>query len=118
MRSDGDLGDRCSGAAVNEDLFEAAAGADDLQHAPYPTRLIYLLLLVATVTLAVATLRGVEETVPSRRRPRFSVRLGIATDVRPAFFAAVPCLVATWPLSSLYLSLGAVVPRARTISGC
>jgi len=56
-----------------------------------PTRLIYLLLLVATVALAFATLRGVEETVPSRRRPRFSVRLGIATDVRPVFFAAVPC---------------------------
>ncbi len=79
-----------------------------VQYAPYLTRLIYLLLLVATVALAVATLRGVAETVPSRRRPRFSVRLEIATDVRPAFFAAVPCLVATWPLSSLYLSLGAV----------
>jgi predicted MFS family arabinose efflux permease len=81
-----------------------AAGAL-VQYGPAPLRLVYVLLLAGFLLLAAATLmlpgsggRG----GPVSLRPSISVE----PAVRPAFWAALPCLVATWALGGLYLSLG------------
>jgi len=76
-----------------------------VQYGPAPTRLIYALLLGGFVILA-GTLAMVPETVTGRHRPSFSVRLGVDRSVRPRFVSALPCLIATWALGGLYLSLG------------
>jgi hypothetical protein len=61
--------------------------------------LVGFALLAAAMTL-------VPEPVTIRRQPRLTVRLGLEPALRPAFLAALPCLIATWPPGGLYLSLG------------
>lgn len=79
-----------------------------VQYGPAPLRLVFALLLAAFVVVAVATARSpesVRETVPLRLRA-LRPRVGVERQVRRAFLAAVPCLVALWALSGFYLSLG------------
>jgi MFS family permease len=78
-----------------------------VQYGPDPLRLVYWLLL-AVFALAAVVVVAMPETVPSRGgwssvlRPRVSVPVA----ARRAFAAAAPCMVATWALGGLYLSLG------------
>lgn len=78
-----------------------------VQYGPAPTRLIYWILLVATVIGLAAVARMPE---PGGRSPGTIASLrptvSVPVDSRPAFLAALPCLIATWSLGGLYLSLG------------
>ncbi|MDN5858264.1 MAG: MFS transporter [Pseudonocardia sp.] len=76
-----------------------------VQYAPDPLRLVYSVMLVGFVGLAVATLR-VPETVTRRRRVDLVPRLGVEPRARAPFLVALPCVVASWALGGLYLSLG------------
>jgi MFS family permease len=87
-------------------LAAGAVGAGALvQHAPYPLRLVYLVLLVGFVLLT-AAMGLVPEPVATRRRPDLSLRLSVPAHVRAPFLATLPCLVATWALGGFFLSLG------------
>jgi MFS family permease len=78
-----------------------------VQYAPEPTRLVYWLLLggfALAILLAVAvpeTVRGDSSWIAGVRP-----RIAVPGALRTAFVAAVPCLVATWALGGLILSLG------------
>lgn len=76
-----------------------------VQYAPHPLRLTYLVLLIGFLALAGAMLMVPE---PAAHRGGISLRprVGLHPAARPAFWAALPCLVATWALGGLYLSLG------------
>ena len=77
-----------------------------VQFAPDPLRLIYLAAMAAGAVLAALFVAGVPETAPRRHRFAPGVRIGVPAEVRDPFLAAVPCLIATWAISSFYLSLG------------
>jgi arginase family enzyme len=76
-----------------------------VQYAPDPLRLTYLVLLIGFLALGGAMLIVPE---PAAHRAAISLRprAGVHPSARPAFWAALPCLVATWALGGLYLSLG------------
>ena len=77
-----------------------------VQYAPSPSKLTYLIILVADVGLTARVITRVDETVPQPHRPRPRVRIGVPPEARAVFTAAIPCLLSTWALSSFYLSLG------------
>lgn len=78
-----------------------------VQYGPDPTRLIFWLLfgifVVATLVAA-----SVPETVPRNGPWLHSLRPSIAVPgpLRVAFVATIPCLMASWALGGLVLSLG------------
>ncbi|GGB27874.1 MFS transporter [Flexivirga endophytica] len=78
-----------------------------VQYGPNPTRLIYWIMLATTVIGLAAVARMPE---PGHRSPGAvaSLRPTVSVPVssRRAFLAALPCLIATWSLGGLYLSLG------------
>jgi MFS family permease len=78
-----------------------------VQFAPDPTRLVYVLLLVAFVLATVAVAR-MPETSARRDGALTSLRprVGVPTPVRLEFYALIPILVASWALGGLYLALG------------
>jgi len=78
-----------------------------VQYGPDPTRLIYWLLL-GVFALALLIAPAVPETVTREGRLRDSLRprIAVPSPLRVAFIATVPCLVATWALGGLVLSLG------------
>jgi len=78
-----------------------------VDHAPDPTRLVFWLLLAAFV-LAVLAVVAIPETVSADGRWRSALRprLAVPRSMRGPFVAAIPCLVATWALGGLILSLG------------
>jgi hypothetical protein len=85
------------------------------QYAPAPTHLIWWALLAVFAASILAVLAMAE---PGSRRP------GVLASLRPAvavprrargtFAGAIPCLVATWALGGLYLSLGPSLAMATT----
>ncbi len=75
------------------------------QYAPDPTRLVWALLLAATVVAALAALTFAE-TAPRRTDVRLLPRLGVPRHLRGAVAALVPVIVASWALGGLYLALG------------
>jgi MFS family permease len=77
-----------------------------VQYAWGPSKLTYLILLVALGLLAIATASWADETVTHRIRPRIRVRVSVPVEARQIFLAATPCLISTWALISFYLSLG------------
>ena len=87
-----------------------------VQYAPFDTTLVFVVLAVCTVVGAGA-LRGLPETV--QRRPfgfdQLRPRIGLPAGARSVFLATAPCLVATWGLGGLYLSLGPSL--AQQLSG-
>lgn len=85
-------------------LGALAAGAL-VQYGPVPLRLVYAIILVGFVALTLALLVIPE---PGARTGSISLRprIGVEPEVRMSFLAALPCLVATYALSGLYLSLG------------
>ncbi len=78
-----------------------------VQFAPEPTRLVYWLLL-GGFALATLLAVAVPETVRGDGSWTAAVRPKVAVpgSLRAAFLAAIPCLIATWALGGLVLSLG------------
>jgi predicted MFS family arabinose efflux permease len=78
-----------------------------VQYAPDPTRLVFWLLAGAFV-LAIVVAGVVPETVEQSGPWAHSLRprLAIPPSVRGDFVRAIPCLIATWALGGLILSLG------------
>jgi hypothetical protein len=83
-----------------------------VQYAPAPTRTVYGVLVLLFVLGTVAAL-GIPETVARSRPPGGFLRpqVGIPPQVRGAFLAAAPCIVALWALGGLYFSLGPSLAR-------
>jgi hypothetical protein len=89
-------------------LGSGALGASTLaQYGPAPTRLVWWLLLGASVAAAAGILAMPE---PGTRRAgvlaSLRPRVGVPRQARGMFATAVPCLIAVWALGGLYLSLG------------
>ena len=89
-------------------LGAGALGASVLaQYGPTPTRLVWWLLLGASVAAAAGILAIPE---PGKRRTGVLASLrpqvGVPRQARATFATAVPCLIAVWALSGLYQSLG------------
>lgn len=78
-----------------------------VQYGPQPTRLVYWLLL-GGFAVAVVLALALPETVRASGSWATGVRPRVAVPgaMRTAFLAAIPCLVATWALGGLVLSLG------------
>lgn len=92
-------------------LAIGALGASLLvQYAPAPFRFVYWILLVAFALGIVAT-AGIKE--PGQRRDGALASLkpnaGVPRGARPAFVAALPCLIACWALGGFYLALAPAV---------
>jgi predicted MFS family arabinose efflux permease len=87
--------------------FGALAAGVLVEYGPDPTRLIFW-LLAASFVVAILVACVVPETVEQRGRWVHSLkpRLSIPPAVRGDFVRAIPCLVATWALGGLILSLG------------
>ena len=89
-------------------LGAGALGTSALaQYGPAPTRLVWWLLLGASVAAAAGILAMPEPGtrhagVLASLRPR----VGVPRQARGTFATAVPCLFAVWALGGLYLSLG------------
>src|SRR5580700_118008 len=89
-------------------LGAGALGASALaQYGPAPTRLVWWLLLGASVAAAAGILAMPE---PGTRRAgvlaSLRPRVSVPRQARATFATAVPCLIAVWALGGLYLSLG------------
>jgi predicted MFS family arabinose efflux permease len=89
-------------------LGAGALGSSALaQYGPAPTRLVWWLLLGASVAAGAGILAMPE---PGTRRAgvlaSLRPRVGVPRQVRGTFATAVPCLIAVWALSGLYQSLG------------
>ena len=89
-------------------LGAGALGTSALaQYGPAPTRLVWWLLLGASVAAAAGILAIPE---PGTRRAgvlaSLRPRVGVPRPARGTFATAVPCLIAVWALSGLYQSLG------------
>jgi len=89
-------------------LGTGALGSSALaQYGPAPTRLVWWLLLGASVTAAAGILAMPE---PGTRRAgvlaSLRPQMSVPRQARGTFVTAVPCLIAVWALGGLYLSLG------------
>jgi predicted MFS family arabinose efflux permease len=102
------LGATLGVAAPMGGLAAGALGAGVLvQYGPDPTRLIFWMLLGAFVVATILA-SALPETV-RRGGPwvhSLRPRLAVPANLRPAFVGTIPCLVATWALGGLILSLG------------
>lgn len=83
----------------------ALVSAALVQYAPDPLHLIYWMMLVGFVVAMVA-ISLIPEPSTSRRALQLAPRVGVEPAVRPAFFAALPSLIAGWGVGGFYLSLG------------
>jgi MFS family permease len=78
-----------------------------VQYAPWPTHLVWWLLLVTGLVSVVAVLAMPEPTVGwSLTLPSFRPRLRVPPEARAMFVVALPCMIGIWALSGFYLSLG------------
>jgi len=102
------LGALVNSVAPNVGLATGALGSGLLaQFAPAPTVLVFALLVVAFAA-ALLGVAAMPETAARRPGALASLRprAGVPRRIRRAFLVVVPCLVATWALGGLYLSLG------------
>ena len=78
-----------------------------VQFAPWPTSLIFIILLVALAFSAVAVWKA-PETSALRPGGRASLvpKVGLPAHLRADFMSLLPIMVAGWALAGLYLSLG------------
>jgi len=102
------LGSLVNSAAATGGLgIGAAATGLLIQYAPHPTRLVFLILLIAFVALAAIT-AVLPETVDAKPGARAALRprVSVPAPARRAFLRAVPTMVSTWMLGGLVLSVG------------
>ncbi|MFL6057062.1 MAG: MFS transporter, partial [Actinoallomurus sp.] len=102
------LGSLVNSVSSTLGLAVGALGSGSLvQYAPAPTTLVFALLTAVFVILA-AVVAFLPDLVTPRPGALASLRPRAAVPVpaRAAFLAAVSCLVATWAMCGLYLSLG------------
>ncbi|MBB5629459.1 MFS transporter [Sphaerisporangium krabiense] len=102
------LGPLVNTAAPTTGLAIGALGTGLLaQYAPAPTTLVFA-LLTAVFVLITAAIALLPDTVTPRPGALASLRprARVPRQARGAFLGAVPCLIATWALGGLYLSLG------------
>lgn len=78
-----------------------------IQFAPWPTSLIFILLLVALAFSAVAVWMAPETSAlrPGAKRSLIP-KVGLPAHLRAKFLTLLPIMVAGWALAGLYLSLG------------
>jgi MFS family permease len=89
-------------------LAAGALGAGLLvQYGPAPTRLVFWLLF-AVFVVAILLATAIPETVARNGPWAHSLRPSVAVPgpMRVAFIATIPCLLASWALGGLILSLG------------
>lgn len=90
-----------------------------VQFAPWPTTTVYVLLIAALLGLVVAMAAVPESAVAAgftdRRHLRRSLTptVSLPASIRPAFWAVMPSLVATWSLGGFHLSLGPSIMRSE-----
>ena len=96
--------------------FGVCVSALLVQYAPIPRQLIYIVTAAALAVMLVAILLRVPEGSPqlgfATRRELVGVlapRVSVPAEVRVAFLAGVPALVATWALGGFALSLGSSI---------
>ena len=102
------LGSLVNSAAATGGLgIGAAATGLLIQYAPHPTRLVFLILLIAFVALAAVT-AVLPETVDAKPGARAALRprVSVPAPARRAFLRAVPTMISTWMLGGLVLSVG------------
>lgn len=109
-----------SAAPIAGLAFGIAISAVLVQYAPSPRRLVYELVAAVLAVLVAATIAVVPETSPrsgftSRMHAVRAVtpRVSVPREIRSAFVAGVPALIATWALGGLNLSLGSSIIGAR-----
>jgi MFS family permease len=84
----------------------ALAAGGLVQYGPAPLHLIYFLLLAGFLLLAVATAAMPASGAITHAPVSFRPRVYLEPAIRPAFWTTLPCLIATWAIGGLYLSLG------------
>ncbi|MBB2945197.1 MFS family permease [Actinoplanes lutulentus] len=97
-----------SGIAPVAGLGVGALGSGVLvEYAPFPTHLVYALLLAGMIAAGVAVAL-LPETAAGRPGGVGSLvpKLGVPARLRADLLALVPIIVASWALGGLYLSLG------------
>jgi len=78
-----------------------------IQLAPWPTSLVFIILLVALAFAAVAVWFSPEtSTLRPGARDSLKPKIGLPAHLRTDFLALTPIIVAGWALGGLYLSLG------------
>ncbi|MEA2294713.1 MAG: hypothetical protein QOE86_2352 [Solirubrobacteraceae bacterium] len=110
------LGAVISSSAPLAGLAVGALGSAVLvQLAPDPTRLVFWVLTAALAASAVAIARTPEPS-PARGDWRTALRpqVRVPAAARTTFAAVAPCMIATWALGGLYLSLGPSLTRLLT----
>lgn len=106
------LGALVNSVAPTGGLAAGALGAGlFVRYTSTPTTSVFVLLTAVFVLLAAAMALLPEPVAPRRGRGRDALvslrpQVAVPRPVRGAFAAAVPCLIATWALGGLYLSLG------------
>jgi predicted MFS family arabinose efflux permease len=108
QRSDRPLGPLVNSASPGLGLSLGAVGAGLLvQYVPAPTDWVFGTLTAAFLLAAVGVL-WLPESSPRLPGALASLRpqVHVPAAQRGAFFAVLPCLVATWALGGLYASLG------------
>jgi MFS family permease len=109
-----------SAAPIAGLAFGVAVSAVLVQYAPTPRRLVYEVTAVAILLLVAGTVSIVPETSPRSGLESTGgllralvPRVSVPAEVRPAFAAGVPALIATWALGGLNLSLGSSIVAAQ-----
>ncbi|MEV5753765.1 MFS transporter [Actinoallomurus sp. NPDC052308] len=93
--------------------FSALTSSVLVQYAPMPTITVYIVNAAATALMTALLFLAPERHA---RRPGLLASLrpsiGIPRQARPAFVTVLGCLLASWALGGLYLSLGPSVVRS------
>jgi predicted MFS family arabinose efflux permease len=95
----------------------ALAAGITVSYLPWPTHLIYVVIIAVFALQAIGVLTLLEAT-PTRRGLLASLRprVAVPASARSAFAAAAPAAFAVWALAGLYGSLGPAVLRAMSPS--
>jgi len=110
------LGAVVSSSAPLAGLAVGALGSAVLvQLAPAPERLVFWVLLAALAGSVIAVALT-PEPAPAHGSWRAALRpnVSVPRPIRATFAAVAPCMIATWALGGLYLSLGPSLTRLLT----
>lgn len=110
------LGAVISSSAPLAGLAVGALGSALLvQLAPDPMRLVFW-VLAAALAVSTGAVALTPEPAPAHGRWRDALRpqVSVPRSIRATFAAVSPCMIATWALGGLYLSLGPSLTRLLT----